>query len=157
MFSYYYNYIFFFFSYELLVMVCFFFFLFFAILSDKGQLESYLQGPKIESRTKLTRHLQIREYAIDNLITHLSRSASKMKKLPTLYETTSIEAILRLQGIVKKLSNTYIALQIQYYLDSAIITPQTLSLQIRIFLANNMFNDNRTSQKNKKQMLRILI
>jgi hypothetical protein len=159
MFSYYYNYFFFFFGYELLVMVCFFFFLFFAILSDKGQLELYLQGPSAEARVKFTRHLQVRERAIGDLVSHLDRSVLKMKKIPTLYETASIEALLRLQGIVKKLSNTYTALQIRYYLDSVTIAPQTLSLQIRLFLVEGLFGgeNNRAPLKGPSGLTKLKI
>ena len=69
MFSYFYNYIFFFCNYELLVMVCFFSFLFFAILSEKGQLDSYLQELSMDARSKLDRHLSVRQNMIRELST----------------------------------------------------------------------------------------
>ncbi len=47
-----YNYIFLFFNYELLVVICFFFFLIFALLSEKGQLGSYLRDTSLLERAK---------------------------------------------------------------------------------------------------------
>lgn len=69
MFSYSYNYTFFFCNYELLVMVCFFSFLFFAILSERGQLDSYLQELSIDARSKLSRHSPARQNMIRELST----------------------------------------------------------------------------------------
>ena len=50
-------------------MVRFFSFSFFAILSEKGQLDSYLQELSIDARSKLERHSPARKNMIRELDT----------------------------------------------------------------------------------------
>lgn len=139
MFSYFYNYFLFLFNPELLVMVCCFLFLFFAIIQEKGQLGSYLQELEGIRRAAIERHLAVRENMIRELEIYLERSVERMRKIMMSYEMASRDSLVTLQHIIKKLSNTYIVLQVKYFLNSVEIRTQYLSLQIRLYLTHDLF------------------
>ena len=139
MFSYYYNYIIFLFNPELLVIVCFFLFLFFALLQEKGQLGSYLQELSIDARAKLERHLAVRENMIQELAIYLERSVNTIKKIIVSYEMASLDTLMALQHVIKKLLFTYTVLQVKYFLSSTEFRTQSLSLQIRFYLTHELF------------------
>jgi len=139
MFSYYYNYIIFLFNPELLVMVCFFLFLFFAILQEKGQLGSYLQELSMDARSRIERHLAVRENMIQELAICLQRAMGTAKKMAMSYEMASLDTVAHLQCVIKKLLFTYTVLQVKYFLSSIEERTQSLSLQIRFYLTHELF------------------
>lgn len=139
MFSYYYNYIIFSFNPELLVMVCFFLSLLFAILQEKGQLGSYLQELSIDARSRIERHLAIRENMIQELAIYLERSVNTIKKIMASYEGASLDTVTCLQHAIKKLLFTYTVLQVKYSSSSIEDRTQSLSLQIRFYLTHELF------------------
>jgi hypothetical protein len=164
MFSFAYNYVYFFFNYELLVLVCFLLFLFFALLSEKGAIGSYLQELSIDARTKLARHLLIRQEMIQELSAYLDRSSSKIKMITTTFLSSSQDILYSLQHVVKKLSKSYTVLQVRYYLDTILSKTQILSNEIRIYLTNDLFveknyvlSTNSNSQIKKLTKLKIIL
>jgi hypothetical protein len=139
MFSYHYNYIIFLFNPELLVMVCFFLFLFFAIPQEKGQLGSYLQELPIDARSRIERHLAIRENMIQELAVHPERSVNTIKKIMASYEGASLDTVACPQHAIKKLLFTYTVLQVKYFLSSIEDRTQSLPLQIRFYSTHELF------------------
>jgi len=113
MFPYYYNYIIFLFNPELLVMVCFFLSLSSAILQEKGQLGSYLQELSIDARSRIERHLSVRENMILEPAIHLERSVNTIKKIMASYEGASLDIPICLQHAIKKLLFTYTVPQVK--------------------------------------------
>jgi len=160
MFSFAYNYIYFFFNYELIVLVCFLLFLFFALVSEKGALGSYLQELSIDARSKLSRHLSVRQEMIQELSSYLDRSASKIKMITSTFLSSSQDILVSLQHVIKKLAKSYTVLQVRYYLDTVLIRTQYLSLQIRSYLTNDLFveksyllSTNKTTKKLTKRTI----
>lgn len=139
MFSHYYNYIIFLFNPELLVMVRFFPSLSFAILQEKGQLGSYLQDLSIDARSRIERHLAIRENMIQELAIYPERSVNTIKKIMASYEGASLDTVTCLQHAIKKLLFTYTVLQVKYFLSPIEDRTQSLSLQIRFYLTHELF------------------
>lgn len=111
-------------------------------MSEKGQTDSYLQELSMDARSKLSRHLSVRQNMIRELATSMDRGASQVRKIMTSYEATSQEMLHSLQHIVKKLSQTYTVSQVKYYLDSIILRTQVLSLQIRLYLTHEFLSPN---------------
>jgi hypothetical protein len=138
MFSYYYNYIISSFNPELLVMVCFFLFLFFAIPQEKGQLGSYLQELSIDARSRIERHLAIRENMIQELAIYPERSVNTIKKIMASYEGASLDTVARPQHAIKKSLFTYTVPQAKYFSSSIEDRTQSLSLQIRFYLTHEL-------------------
>jgi hypothetical protein len=139
MFPYYYNYIIFLFNPELLVMVCFFLSLSSAILQEKGQLGSYLQELSIDARSRIERHLSVRENMILEPAIHLERSVNTIKKIMASYEGASLDIPICLQHAIKKLLFTYTVPQVKYFSSSIEDRTQSLSLQIRFYLTHELF------------------
>lgn len=139
MFSYSYNYILFFFNYELIIPTCFFFFLFFVLISDKGQIGNSLKELSFEYKTKLSKHLILRETILQELTLYLDRSISQIKRISLSYEITSHDILFYIQFIVKKLTLNYTILQIKYYHDILITRTQSLSLEIKHYFTQHLF------------------
>ena len=134
-----YNYIFLFFNYELLVVLCFFFFLIFALLSEKGQLGTYLYDISLEQRSKISRYLSQREHMARDLVSFLDKSIFEIKKLSSSYDHASYDLLLNLQFIVKKLLLCLTFSQIRTYLDIVTLRTQYLSFQIKLYLTDDLF------------------
>jgi hypothetical protein len=120
-------------------MVCFFLFLFFAILQEKGQLGSYLQELSIDARSRIERHLAVRENMIQELAIHLERSVNTIEKIVIPYETAPSDILAYLQYTIKKLLFTYTVLQAKYFLSPTESRTQSLSLQIRFYSTHESF------------------
>ncbi len=134
-----YNYIFLFFNYELLVVIRFFFFLIFALLSEKGQLGTYLYDISLEQRSKISRYLAQREHMARDLVSFLDKSIFEIKKLSSSYDNASYDLLLNLQFIVKKLLLCLTFSQIRTYLDIVTLRTQYLSFQIKLYLTDDLF------------------
>lgn len=134
-----YNYIFLFFNYELLVVVCFFFFIIFALLSEKGQLGTYLYDISLEQRSKISRYLNQRETMTRDLLIFLDKSVSEIKKISLSYDNASYDLLLNLQYITKKLLLSLTIFQIRSYLEIVTLRTQYLSFQIKLYLTNGLF------------------
>lgn len=134
-----YNYIFLFFNYELLVVVCFFFFLIFALLSEKGQLGTYLYDISLEQRSKISRYLAQREIMARELVSFLDKSIFEIKKLSSSYDNASYDLLLNLQYIVKKLLLCLTFSQIRTYLEIVTLRTQYLFFQIKLYLTDDLF------------------
>jgi hypothetical protein len=140
--------------------VCFTLFLFFALIAEKGAIGSYLQELSIDARAKLFKHLSLRQEMIQELSSYLDRSASKMKMITTTFLSSSQDTLYSLQHVVKKLSKSYTVLQVRYYLDGVLARTHYLSLQIRLYLTNDLFveksyalTSNSASKKLTKQKI----
>ena len=140
MFSFSYNYIYFFFNYELLVLVCFLLFIFFALISENGQLGSYLQEISIDARNKMFKHLLIRQELIQDLVSSLDKSTSKIKMIMTTLLSSSEDIVVILQYTCKNLSKSNVTLKVRYYLDNLVLKTQHLSQQIRLYLTQELFS-----------------
>jgi len=123
---------------ELLVVVCFFLFFFFALLQEKGQLGSYLQELSLDARSKLDRHLAVRENMIHEFALYLERSVTKMRDVIRSFENASLDTLMSLQFVIKKLSFTYTVLWVRYFLSAIESRTQFLSLQIRLYLTHGL-------------------
>ena len=134
-----YNYIFLFFNYELLVVIRFFFFLTFALLSEKGQLGTYLYDISLEQRSKLARYLGQREIMTRELISFLDKSIFEIKKISSSYDIASYDLLLNLQYITKKLLLGLTFSQIRIYLEIVSLRTQYLSFQIKLYLTTDLF------------------
>lgn len=143
MFSHYY--ILSFFDQGLIVMICFFFFLFFAILMEKGLLASLSSSRSEEARSKLSRHLAVRESMIWELANYVRNTVAGMRNIAASYGTTSRDIILRSGYIIKKLLHTSVALQTRHYSDSLVARIQYLSSETKSYFARVAF---RSSKKN---------
>ena len=111
----------------------------FAILQEKGQLGSYLQELSIDARSRIERHLAVRENMIQELAICLQRSVSTMKKIIMSYEMASLDTLAYLQYAIKKLLFTYTVLQVKYFLSATEERTQSLSLQIRFYSTHELF------------------
>jgi hypothetical protein len=140
MFSFSYNYIYFFFNYELLVLVCFLLFIFFALISENGHLGSYLQEISIDARNKIFKHLVIRQELIQDLVSSLDKSTSKIKMIMTTLLSSSEDIVVILQYTCKNLSKSNVTLKVRYYLDNLVLKSQHLSQQIRLYLTQELFS-----------------
>jgi hypothetical protein len=134
-----YNYLFLFFNYELLVVLCFFFFLLFALISEKGQLGTYLYDVSLEQRIKLTRYLNQRNIMTRELIMFLEKSIFEIKKIATSYDHSSDDFLLNLQYLTKKLLLSFTFSQIKTYLDIITLRSQYLAFQIKLYLSTDLF------------------
>ena len=134
-----YNYIFLFFNYELLVVICFFFFLIFALLSEKGQLGTYLYDISLEQRTKITRTLVQRSFMLRELLSFLDKSIFEIKKIAVSCDTASQDLLLNLQYITKKILLGLTFSQIRNYLETITLRTQYLSFQIKLYLTYDLF------------------
>ncbi len=134
-----YNYIFLFFNYELLVVLCFFFFLIFALLSENGQLGTYLSDVSLEQRHKFARHLSQRALMIRELLVFLDKSVFEIKKISTSCDSSAQDLLLNLQFITKKLLVSLTFSQIKSYLDIITLRSQYLIFQIKLYLSTDLF------------------
>ena len=139
MFSYPFNYILFFFNYELIIPTCFFFFLFFVLLNDKGQIGNSLKELSLEYKTKLSKHLILREIILQELVLYLDRSIAQIKRISISYEMTSQDILFYIQFIAKKLATGHAVTQIKYYHDILITRTQSLSLEIKRYFSLHLF------------------
>jgi NADH-quinone oxidoreductase subunit K len=139
MFPHYHNYIIFLFNPESLVVVCSPFFLLFAILQEKGQLGSYLQELSMDARSRIERHLAVRENMIQELAICLQRAMGTAKKMAMSYEMASLDTVAHLQCVIKKLLLTHTATQVKYSLPTIEERTQSLSLQIRFYSTHELF------------------
>jgi hypothetical protein len=114
-------------------------FSFSAILQEKGRLGSYLQELSIDGRSKIERHLAVRENMIQELAICLQRSVSTMKKIIMSYEMASLDTLAYSQYAVKKLLFTYTVPQVKHSSSTTEERTRSLSLQIRFYSTHEPF------------------
>jgi hypothetical protein len=134
-----YNYIFLFFNYESLVVICFFFFLIFALLSEKGQLGTYLYDISLDQHSKLSRYLVYRDTMTLELVSFVNDTVFAIRKIASSYDASSHDLLLDLQYITKKLLTGLTFSQIRGYLDTPTLRTQYPSLQIKLYLTQDLF------------------
>ena len=156
MYSYSSNYLYFFFNYELLVLVCFLFFVFFVLMTEKGQLGSYLQDLSLETQSKIDRHLTIRSSMITELNNRLNSWITKIRKIAVSYGASSQDIINSLQYVVKNLAKTYTILQVKARLDEIILRTKYLSWELRSYIANALIAKQPVYANIKSKKLRMV-
>lgn len=143
------HYILFSFDQGLVVSICFFLFLFFAILSENGQLSSFLREPLVETKSKLLRSLAVRQSAIEETVGLADRSISRMRKIAGSYGVSLLDTMAALGLITKKLSRIDITHKVQYVCNALTSSASLLGTKTHDYFITNFF-----SSKSIDKMLR---
>lgn len=112
-----------------------------AILQEKGQLGSYLQEPPIDARSRIERHLAVRENTIQEPPIRPQRAMVTARKMAMSHETASLDTVAHLRCVIEKSLFTYTALQVKYSLSPIEDRTQSLSLRIRSYSTHEPFVD----------------
>jgi Rps23 Pro-64 3,4-dihydroxylase Tpa1-like proline 4-hydroxylase len=130
----------------------FFFFLIFVLLSEKGQLSTYLYQISIEQNNKIKKFLLSRSDMTKELIIFLDKSILEIKKITLGYDSSYYDLLLNLQYITKKLLINLTNSQIKTYLDIITLRSHYLSFKIKLYLNTDLFINKsfKYSYKNNK-------
>jgi len=132
------HYISFFFDQGLIVLICFSLFSSFAILSDNGQLSSFLQESQVDARSKLSRHLAVRSDMITESIACHDQATARMKKIAGSYGTALSDIAAMLGIISRKLLVLRTAARVRYACDTLASSSRLASSAARGYTARLM-------------------
>jgi hypothetical protein len=93
----------------------------------------------MDARSRIERHLAVRENMIQELAICLQRAMGTAKKMAMSYEMASLDTVAHLQCVIKKLLFTYTVLQVKHSLASTEERTQSLSSQIRFYSTHELF------------------